>query len=150
MKTKIRKNVFETNSSSTHSIVFSKNGLEPSEFILNKDNELTITYGNFDSWESYGEYNDQFTKLSYLITLCWYCFPKGDVIYDEINFKNIEKAVCKYTGASRIIVSDEIEPDLNHQLIPDYNEFDLLNTWNEDEVINFIFNKNVLLVLDRD
>ena len=152
MKRKIRKNVFETNSSSTHSIsiVFSKDGLEPSEFVLNEDNELVITYGNFDSWESYGEYNDQFTKLSYLVTLCYYCFPENGSIYDESNFININEAVCKYTGASRIVVSDKVEPELNHQLIPYYRDFDLLNTWNKDEVINFVFNKNVSLILDRD
>jgi len=150
MKRKIRKNVFETNSSSVHSIVFSKVGIEPSEFVLNEDNELVITYGNFDSWESYGEYNDQFTKLSYLVTLCYYCFPEDSSIYNESNFLNINEAVCKYTGASRIVVSDAIEPELNHQLIPDFGDIDLLNTWNEDEVINFVFNKNVSLLLDRD
>lgn len=37
MNRKFRKGVFETNSSSIHSLVISNEGREPSEFNLNKD-----------------------------------------------------------------------------------------------------------------
>lgn len=42
VKRKIRKNVFETNSSSVHSLVISNDGREPSEFKLNKDGEIEM------------------------------------------------------------------------------------------------------------
>lgn len=45
MKTKIRKGVFETNSSSVHSLVISNDGREPSKFKLNKDGEIEIDFG---------------------------------------------------------------------------------------------------------
>ena len=47
MKRKIRKGVFETNSSSVHSLVISNEGREPSEFKLNKDGEIEIDFGQF-------------------------------------------------------------------------------------------------------
>lgn len=47
MKRQIRRNVFETNSSSVHSLVISNEGREPSEFKLNKDGEIEIDFGQF-------------------------------------------------------------------------------------------------------
>lgn len=44
MNRKIRKGVFETNSSSVHSLVISNDGREPSEFKLNKDGEIEIDF----------------------------------------------------------------------------------------------------------
>ena len=43
----IRKDVFETNSSSVHTLQISKDGLEPSELKLNKDGNIEVEFGEF-------------------------------------------------------------------------------------------------------
>lgn len=60
----IRKNVFETNSSSTHSISISKFN----DYILPK--EINFTFGEF-GWE-FSKYTSSFDKASYLYTIIHY------------------------------------------------------------------------------
>ena len=78
MNRKIRNHVFETNSSSVHSLVISNDGREPSIKILGK-----------------------------------------------------------------------VEPYIDHQSIPSY-DIEIINTYDKDAVINFVFNKNVSLKTDCD
>ena len=59
MKTQIRKNTFETNSSSTHAICISKEG-------YNKRDYIEFHVGDF-GWK-FEEYNDMYHRASYLIT----------------------------------------------------------------------------------
>lgn len=61
MKTKVRKNVFETNSSSTHSICVTKNNI-----LDEKQNHIEFTIGEF-GWEI-DEYCSPYTKAQYLYT----------------------------------------------------------------------------------
>ena len=64
---KIRKSIFETNSSSVHSIAFSRRDIEDSNLPMDEDGKIQAHYGSFGSETR--SYNDQETKLSYLITL---------------------------------------------------------------------------------
>lgn len=61
---KIRKNVFETNSSSTHSISFDENSFIPTELPV-YDGQVTIYTGEF-GWEV-ESYTDPATKASYAL-----------------------------------------------------------------------------------
>ena len=81
MNRKIRKGVFETNSSSIHSLVISNEDREPSKFKLNKNGEIEIDFGQFGKDERI--YTSQYDKLSYLIT-CLYYLSGYDIsdIYD--------------------------------------------------------------------
>lgn len=146
MKRKIRKGVFETNSSSVHSLVISNDGREPSKFKLNKDGEIEIDFGQFGKDERI--YSSQYDKLSYLIT-CLYYLSGYDIsdIYDKWEFEQIQDAVCKYTGATGIKILGKQEPEIDHQSQP-YGDIEIINVYDEDAVINFVFNKYVSLKTD--
>lgn len=148
MKRKIRKGVFETNSSSVHSLVISNEGREPSEFKLNKDGEIEIDFGQFGKDKRI--YTSQYDKLSYLIT-CLYYLSGYDIsdIYDKWEFREIQDAICKYTGATGIKILGEQEPEIDHQSQPCGN-IEIVNVYDEDAVINFVFNKYVSLKTDCD
>lgn len=148
MKRKIRKGVFETNSSSVHSLVISNDGREPSKFKLNKDEEIEIDFGQFGKDERI--YSSQYDKLSYLIT-CLYYLSGYDIsdIYDKWEFEQIQDAVCKYTGATGIKILGKQEPEIDHRSQP-YGNIEIVNVYDEDAVINFVFNKYVSLKTDCD
>lgn len=93
---KIRKNVFETNSSSVHSIVYSKEGMEPCKFKLNKDGKIEVRFGNFDKDERI--YDTQYEKLSYLITCLWYVSGNTDDIYDNYQFHKNKRKPRPFRG----------------------------------------------------
>ncbi len=143
---RIRMRCFETNSSSVHSVVYSKNDLMPSELKIGKDGYIHMEYGEFDSSEA--EYYDQYTKLQYLLTAAYYLDSEWDTGCNY-EFKRIEDAIKEYTGAKGIVISEYPEPYIDHQSVP-YGENELVNTWREDDVINFVFNKSIGLRTDCD
>ena len=61
-----RKSAFETNSSSTHSIVISGGNYVSDKLHVNADNEIEAHSGEF-GW-GYDEFNDAETKLAYCVT----------------------------------------------------------------------------------
>lgn len=148
MKRKIRKNVFETNSSSVHSLAISNDGRESSEFKLNKHGEIEVDFGQFGKDLCF--YNSQYDKLSYLITCLYYLsgYEVSD-IYDRLEFREIQDAVCKYTGATGIKILGEQEPEIDHQSQP-YSGIEIIDVYDEDAVINFVFNRYVSLKTDCD
>lgn len=143
MKRKIRNNVFETNSSSVHSITISKEGREPSKLEKDKDGYIKIDFGTFD--KDYHIYDTQYDKLSYLIT-CFYYLSGYDIcnIYDNYEYKELEKIICNYADAKGIRIINKEEPYIDHQSQP-YNYMDFINIYDEDEVIDFVFNKYAAL-----
>lgn len=143
MKKQIRNQVFETNSSSVHTIVFSNHGLEPSNLPV-KDGMIQIDFGQFGKELNY--YNSQYEKLSYLITCLYYL---SDDIYNTYLFKEIQSTVCEYTGANGIEIIGITEPSIDHQSQP-YDDIELIDVYDKEELINFIFNKNISLKTDCD
>ena len=142
----VRKNVFETNSSSVHTLQISKDGLEPSELKLNKDGNIEIEFGEFE--KDYRIYNTQYEKLQYLISFIaynyGYYYDLGD-LYENYDFTTVRDAVCEYTGANDIIVVGETQPHIDHQ-----SADECVIRLYDDEIINFIFNKYVVLKTDCD
>lgn len=148
MNRKIRNHVFETNSSSVHSLVISNDGREPSDFVLNEEGKIEIDFGEFG--RELRLYTSQYDKLSYLITCLYYLSGYNvEDIYEKWEFENIENAICLYTGATGIKILGKVEPYINHQSIPSY-DIEIINTYDKDAVINFVFNKNVSLKTDGD
>ena len=148
MNRKIRNHVFETNSSSVHSLVISNDGREPSNFKLNREGKIEVDFGDFG--KELRVYTSQYDKLSYLITCLYYLSSyEVDDIYEKWEFENIEKAICEYTGATGIKILGKVEPYIDHQSIPSY-DIEIINTYDKDAVINFVFNKNVSLKTDCD
>lgn len=148
MNRKIRNHVFETNSSSVHSLVISNDGREPSNFKLNREGKIEVDFGDFG--KELRVYTSQYDKLSYLITCLYYLsgFEIED-IYDKYEFKIIENAICSYTGANRLKILGKNTPSIDHQSQP-YSSIDIINAYNEDEIINFVFNKYISLKTDCD
>lgn len=144
----VRINIFETNSSSVHSLVIDKSGREPSKFKLNQHGKIEVSFGSFGS--EYEIYNTQYSKLSYLMT-CLYYIAGYDInaIYDNYQFHYIESTICDYTGATGITILEDIDPYLDHQSIPAY-DISIINSWDKDEIIDFIFNKYVSLKTSCD
>ena len=108
--------------------------------------KFLLNLGDFDGCNTY---KDQYSKLSYLLT-CFYYLSDCDTerIYDNYYFELINKAVCSYTGAKTIKVMGS-EGYIDHQAVPTC-DIEIINTYDEDEVINYIFNRNIWLKTDCD
>ena len=64
-------------------------------------------------------------------------------------YKTVEKAICEYTGAKGIKIHPYIDGYIDHQSAP-YNSIEIINIWDKDAVIDFVFNKYVSLKTDCD
>lgn len=141
---KIRAKVFESNSSSVHSLTFSNEGQEKNRLPM-KDGYIITDYGQFG--REYNVYYNQASKLSYLVTLIYFAFETDyedcDEIYQSRYFALLDDAVCKYTGAKGIRILAKEEPYIDHQSFPEWGCIDFINMYDENEIINFIFNKYV-------
>lgn len=146
----MRRNIFETNSSSVHAISIDGSGLEPSNFIIDKDGTIYTEYGQFG--KNYEIFNTQYDKLSYLVSLCYYFMRGyGDDIYDCWEFQSIEEAVCEYTGAEKLRISNVNDyPGIDHQMQPYGVDDCIVNLYSQQAIIDFVFNKYVSLVTDCD
>lgn len=149
---KIRKNVFETNSSSVHSLAISTDGLEKCKLKIHKDGFIHTDYGEFG--KNYNLYQSQSEKLSYLAT-CAYYIEDDDYDVENVNnsyfWKRISDAIVKYVPECiGVKILGKEEPYIDHQSIPDYDGINFIDTYDEDEIINFIFNKNIWLKTSCD
>ncbi len=142
MKSSDRDNIFETNSSSVHSISISKNGMEPSNLPVDKDGYIPVKYGAFG--KDTETYNEQIDKLSYLVTQCYYLGGEYRVdLADNYHFRNIENAICEYTGAKGIKIVGG-EPEIDHQSMPEY-ELNLVDEYIPSSIQSFVFNRYISL-----
>lgn len=165
MKT-IRNNVFETNSSSSHSLcIGANNELSPSYLSIDYvDNCIHVEFGKF-GW-GYETTTDQYDKLSYLVTMLVetegkLCKSMFDLRNTE-GFKSIEKIIKEYCNCDGIIIDSEIGPAswnekytehdgyIDHQSCEDYRSVqDFLNDYGIT-VEQFVFNSDINLIIDND
>lgn len=165
MKT-IRQNVFETNSSSSHSLcIGTNNELSPSYLSIdNVDNCIHVEFGEF-GW-GYETTIDQYDKLSYLVTMLVetegsLCKSMFDLRNTE-GFQVIEKAIKEYCNCDGIIIDSKIGPAswnenytehdgyIDHQSCEDYRSVqNFLNDYGIT-VEQFVFNSNINLIIDND
>ena len=81
----VRISVFETNSSSVHTVTFSNVGLQDSNLPM-KDGYVIAHYGEFG--KNRQTFNSQEDKLSYLVTCCYYLNGFSDYdIETSYNFR---------------------------------------------------------------
>ena len=142
----IRRNVFESNSSSVHTLQISKDGFEPSELKLNKDGNIEVEFGEFE--KDYRIYSTQYEKLQYLISFIAYnhnYYYDLDDLYESYDFREVRDAICEYTGANDIVVVGEAQPHIDHQ-----SQYDCVIRLYENDIINFVFNKFIALKTDCD
>lgn len=165
---KIRNSVFETNSSSTHSI--SIGGGNPdriSEFnslgkYIDEDNYLHIKFMGF-GW-GYDFYCDAYTKLVYLIQMIclthgidldsWWTVNKSpEHVMNNLNdvdeWEWINNYIRKWFGIEGIYI-DSVDGYIDHQSYEYYRSAkDFLNAY-ELTIEEFLFNPNVKLIIDND
>jgi hypothetical protein len=131
-KIKIRKSVFETNSSSTHSIhIDNKTMLMDTSLLSNEDGEIVLTGGEF-GWE-WQRYNDALTKANY-----------ASIENSGADRDLLIQAITEQTGARQV--------NINHidWVYIDHQSTGLLRDMNLEELKNWIFNPNSWLVTGND
>ena len=159
MKKQIRSGVFETNSSSVHSLTINPKGRVPNKIEMD-DGYLIAKFGVFDCS---GKFTTQSEKLSYLVTCIWYiagCPDDMDDMYSTCAWDKLEDAVRKYIPECRGVrmnidnlirdYFDESAPYIDHQSIPDSDWDMIIDMYDEDAVIDFIWNDCVGLKCSRD
>lgn len=165
MKT-IRNNVFETNSSSSHSLCIGVNNeLSPSYLLIDDvDNCIHIEFGEF-GW-GYETITNQYDKLSYLVTMLVEtegnsCKSMIDLRNTE-GFQSIEKVIKEYCECDGLIIDSDVHPAtwnenyldhdgyIDHQSCEDYHTLqDFLDNLGIT-VEQFIFNSDIKLIIDND
>ena len=134
MKIQVRKGLFETNSSSVHSIVIGNNGED-----IHKHLPTTLEfYGGEFGWE-HEVYTDTDSKASYLYTSIVNCRSDIDV---EDTLKRIKQILAKWNVKA---VFEELDENNNFRgfcyVDHAYDNIELINelTTNEDLLMNYLF-----------
>ena len=168
----IRRGMFETNSSSMHSLIIENDKsigeLEKSQLKLNKKGEIRVHLGEY-GW-GLDFLKTQQKKLNYLVTLI--AGSKGidniKDLEDDPEYEYLKKQLLKYVNATNIIVYGFGKGDyyIDHQSQQSLSDF--LSTYNtqtvltnscswetrkESELIgplDVIFNPNVIIEISRD
>lgn len=132
MKINVRKNVFETNSSSSHSIHIDRSTrLFDTSLLPDKHGHITLRGGQF-GWE-WKRYNDAKTKANYMA-----------INGSGLNNKLLTTAIKEFTGANHVLYSLG-DSYIDHQSTSLFSEFKTTK-----EVIHFIFNPNCWLITGND
>lgn len=138
----IRYGVFETNSSSTHSISISSNSDGILDTIVpSSDGTIVLSGGEF-GW-SWDKFNDPMTKANYCAT---------DLQENPHSLHMLAEVICKHTGAKKVVFS--MSPDyqssgysyVDHQSVGTSSEA----FKNEETLKNFLFNPGSWLFTGND
>lgn len=164
MNTKIRRGVFETNSSSVHSLAISKDGMEkPNLRIRRKKIDgkfyrfLYVPLGTFG--KNHQLFTDQEEKLSYLVTIAYLTNGGRDLEHMEESYayKDMEEEIVKYCNEAGYNVEGfYVDPktekyaDIDHQTICDYYGIDDFYHIMGVNFVDFVFNKYISLETDCD
>lgn len=136
---KIRKSVFETNSSAVHCLVVPNSLLQSSELKINKNGMIEVGFITDNT-----EYplDTQYKKLSYLITQIYYssgCWYNGRKLEEDYVFHIIQEYICEYTGAKGIVINYQNEPGINHQAVWDSEAERFIDIYDKVALISFVF-----------
>ena len=136
----IRYNVFETNSSSTHAINISREGILPPV----KCDEAIYLSGDEFGW-AWDRFNDWETKANYMAQSITSCPWNGDpYITDQGKFDMLREVIMEQTGAPEVIIS------ANGYI--DHQSSDIANdAWKDKDTLrDFIFNPKSYLFTGND
>lgn len=169
----VRSGVFETNSSSSHSLSIGKRGsLSPFRMPVNNDGYVEVDFGDF-GW-GYEKLESQLEKLSYLLTMVAMTETRFKVDHADVDifelfaqtdgFQKLNAFVCKYCeGIALENISLEIRQSvdeafhyidydgyIDHQSCENYGSLeDFLNNYglSIDEII---LNDDISIIIDND
>ncbi len=141
MKTNIRQSVFETNSSSTHSISIAEeiSMLMDTDLIPDETATIELTGGEF-GWE-WEKYNDAPTKANYAAV-----FSKNNPDWREL----LSNVICKQTGAINVLFNNMEGSYIDHQSDAGEGGAAMEAFESEEKLRQFIFNKNSWLFTGND
>lgn len=136
----IRNNVFETNSSSTHSISI-RVGNQWDTIIPDEEGKIYLNGGEFGwQWE---KFNDALTKANYCAV---------DYISDDSKIEMLKEVICEYTGAKEVIMNFTTDWNKSNWSYVDHGgsgcSSDAFNS--KEDLKNFLFNKASWLFLGND
>lgn len=138
MKKIVRIGTFETNSSSTHSISIGTNKPFVYDMLYpDKDGNIFLLPSDFYNLNN-EKYNDTFTKVTYLVTMCK---------YDLFDKKKLINVIKKQTGCKKVIICSS---DIIQTSVLENGNLGRLNHCSDEELTNFLFNKNSWLFLYND
>jgi len=156
----IRRSVFETNSSSTHSITITHKGLADNNMPVNQDGFIHTELAEF-GWEVWN-YDDQASRLSYLVTMLaeksqieawWHGDRTTEEIAKEImetrEFEKLSDEIGRHARCKGVII-DPSDGYIDHQSCEDYRNFqDFLSECGTD-VVEFVFGRGNVVHTDND
>jgi hypothetical protein len=146
---KIRRGVFETNSSSTHSITLSNDSVIKDRIHINDNNECIIYTGKF-GWEV-ESYNDSATKASYALT---YAANIGNPEKRYELLEMLKESIKMEVGIDVSVIFD-IDTESNEYFANgyiDHQSFDVAEDvfFDVETLHKFIFDRNSVLNTDND
>jgi hypothetical protein len=147
MRKQIRQSVFETNSSSTHSISIAN--VDPANLMesmdLDSSNNVVI-YGQEFGWEVQ-DYNDAETKAAYLAQYCQQWYP-NDKIGNKTLWDILVEIIQDQTACNEVILDDKDAGYIDHQSVESADFHYLFRE--PDKLRQFIFDGSSWLHTDND
>ena len=148
MKLNLRKNIFETNSSSVHAIVINHEGQYIPKLIMNGDTVIAYCH----DYSDYGRGESKFLKtqqekLDYLVS--WVAAKNQYHYYEDIEdmweYSVLLNAIRVVMPEIKSIkIHDTGKAAFDHQNSPIDSDC-VVNFYKEDDVVSFIFNDSIML-----
>lgn len=133
----IRKSVFETNSSSSHSITINSSATNYTSISPDADGIITIDTKGYDFGWGYEDYNDFHSKA---------CYCAIDQQNTESNLVMLQKVIMEHTGAKEVKLRIDPNSYIDHQSYGTSSDaFE-----SEQTLKDFLFSKNSILIIDND
>ena len=132
----IRTGTFETNSSSTHSLVIGETGVLFDSLPVNDEGYVVLTGGEF-GW-GYDEYDDALTKANYIAVDYQHT---GE---DKSRYDILTGVIMEQTQCAGVIY------DLHPDSYIDHQSSGYGRSLTKDELRMFIFNPKSTLIVDND
>lgn len=170
MKQTIRFNTFETNSSSAHSLVYSKKNPDRVEYHLDleEDGSLLIHFHSYN-WNGPAETGDLLSKandkLDYIMSLlCSIIYWKKPFDFLEQNEEYVKSTIYEEVPEAKKLLDDicEVIPEITDiHFALNYDGWDSESATGEidhqsagglesDDYLNIIFNKGCLILVTND
>lgn len=137
MNIEIRSSVFETNSSSSHSIEINELVMDiDNTLIPDKEGVVYIEPIEYEFGRHWDKFNDAATKA------CYYILDK--ICKSDVTDTDLGKVICNQTGATKVLISENILENgyIDHQSSGNSN--------NITDLHNYIFNTESYLYIGND
>lgn len=146
---KIRKGVFETNSSSVHTLTYASSLRSNFNLPINEDNEIVVDYGEFGcSGSIFGQYE----KLSYILTQFSYLFHSESDLRGSTEFNALLQALRDHSGNPTVNIRiNKTEGYIDHQSVWEDCWYSVPFNLNDPEAYkNFLFIDELYIEMNRD